>query len=189
MIVSVEDPGKFEDFRYNLQLVAPGKSDGKKTVSRGFIRLEVNAFTGASTLEGVATDDILSIHTSLSVVNTSTTGREIVWMLPEALKAAPLVDSCDGTWMVILDGHADYDERFDRMFWEEHVQDSILTGDVKRVPELGFVLNPDRFAKLGLLRPRGKPFAFSHVEWADRSILRWSADAVSGVYTYGRLES
>lgn len=191
MILTFKDLQEFEDWRYNLLLVAPGKGEAKKTVSQGFIRINVwEKFSADNPIaEGTATDDILSISSALNLVGVAAEVDEgkTLWVSPQNFKALEPLEDCRGEFSVEIENDPAFDERFDERFWDEHVLDSIM-GLAKLQPEISFSLNPDRFGKLGLLRPRGLPFSFDHVEWADRSILRWqqSGRDTSGVYTYGR---
>lgn len=189
MILTFKDSQTFEDWRYNLILVAPSKGEAKKTVSQGFIRLELyNEFDVYPPLiGGMATDDILSISTSLHLLGVAESNDEgkVLWISPQNFKALEPIEDCRGEFSVEIENDPAFDARFDKIFWMEHVEDSI-NGVAKRQAEMSFVLNPDRFGKLGLLRPRGLPFHFEHVEWADRDILRWSGGNAFGIYTYGK---
>lgn len=190
MILTFKDSQTFEDWRYNLILVAPTKGEAKKTVSQGFIRLELyNEFDVYPPLiGGMATDDILSISTSLHLLGVAESNDEgkVLWISPQNFKALEPIEDCRGEFSVEIENDPAFDARFDKIFWMEHVEDSI-NGVAKLQPEISFVLNPDRFGKLGLLRPRGLPFHFQHVEWADRDILRWGGGNAFGIYTYGKL--
>jgi hypothetical protein len=186
MILTFKDLQAFEDWRYNLLLVAPTKGEAKKTVSQGFIRLQLWHDELYPLVQGYATDDILSIQTSLALTEiTAGIGEgKNLWISPQNFKAAEPFEDCNGDFSVEIENDPAFDARFDERFWDEHVEDSI-NGVAKFQAEIGFTLNPDRFGKLGLLRPRGYPFSFEHVEWADRSILRWSGHSGFGIYTYG----
>lgn len=191
MILTFKDSQTFEDWRYNLILVAPTKGEAKKTVSQGFIRLELfNDLEDVypPLIGGMATDDILSISTSVQLVRrVGETDRKTFWISPQNFKALEPIEDCRGEFSVEIENDPAFDERFDKLFWEDHVEDSI-NGVAKRQAEMSFVLNPDRFGKLGLLRPRGLPFHFQHVEWADRDILRWQGGNTAGIYTYGKAQ-
>lgn len=186
MRFSFNDAKKFDDWRYNLILVAPGKGEAKKTVSQGFIRLELSAYRASSSgfiymLEGTATDDILSINSSMAVT-TEHTERESIWVTPQHLKSLEVKHQ-----EVELENDPAYTQEFDKIFWEEHVLDSIF-GQSRATKEEYITLNPDRFGKMGLLRPRGLPFEYQFVEWADQNIIRWFQGDTDtrGVYTYGK---
>jgi len=187
MILTFKSLQAFEDWRYNLLLVAPTRGEAKKTVSQGFIRFQLWYDDLYPMIVGFATDDILSISTSLDVIHiTNSFGEsEYLWISPQNFKALEPIEDCRGEFSVEIENDPAFDERFDKLFWEDHVEDSI-NGLAKRQAEMSFVLNPDRFGKLGLLRPRGLPFHFQHVEWADRDILRWSGGNAFGIYTYGK---
>ena len=165
----LKDSEAFDDWRYNLVLVAPGKGEAKKTVSRGFIRLSpVPGF-----LKGTATDDILSVDAYLRVDDS---GFDLpVWVTTEGLKNAILLEDT-----VTLEVSPEFDEKFDELFWEQHVLDSIYMG----TPELhGFLsLSPDRLRKFSLLKPQGQPIKWGFFEWADRSIIQWALGDLRGVY-------
>jgi len=181
---------KFEDWRYNLLLVAPGKGEAKKTVSQGIIRLELFRYPATGrpvfTLDGSATDDILSIYSAIGGSSSDIVERTAIWVRPETLKTLEVTQEGFEEFSIDVTNDSSFSEEFDKIFWEEHVLDSIM-GNAKGQSEMFFQLNPDRFGKLGLLRPRGIPFDFEHVEWADRSILRWyQGDKSRGVYTYGQ---
>lgn len=190
MILTFKDSQTFEDWRYNLLLVAPSKGEAKKTVSQGFIRL--NAWYKFDTypfaiVDGMATDDILSISTSIQLEGVAEANGEskVLWISPQNFKALEPIEDCRGEFSVEIENDPAFDARFDKLFWQDHVEESI-NGVAKRQAEMSFILNPDRFGKLGLLRPRGVPFQFDHVEWADRDILRWSGGDAFGIYTYGK---
>lgn len=188
MILTFKDLQSFEDWRYNLLLVAPTKGEAKKTVSQGFIRLQVfdELDVYAPLINGMATDDILSIFTSITLFRgVRESEGKVLWISPQNFKALEPIEDCRGEFSVEIENDPAFDTRFDKIFWMEHVEDSI-NGSAKRQAEMSFVLNPDRFGKLGLLRPRGLPFNFQHVEWADRDILRWSGGNACGIYTYGK---
>lgn len=173
---------QFENWRYNLLLVAPGKGEAKKTVSRGFIRLELwNVVSqdtiGGSLLQGAATDDILSISTELPCGGKS----EVIWVRADTLKNV-MPGYFTDMWMVTLKNDPEFDAKFDKIFWEDHVLDSI-SGEVVSRPTVWFEVNPDRFRKFSLLRPNTK-ITFDFVEWADRDIIRWYHN-LDGIDTRG----
>lgn len=187
MILTFKDLQDFEDWRYNLLLVAPTKGEAKKTVSQGFIRLQAWYDEHYPSVVGMATDDILSIFSRLDLVGVAAEvgdGKSF-WISPQNFKALEPIENRGGEFSVEIENDPAFDARFDELFWDQHVEYSI-NGVAKVQPEISFSLNPDRFGKLGLLRPRGYPFTFEHVEWADRSILRWEGHSGFGVYTYGK---
>ena len=159
MILTFKDSQTFEDWRYNLILVAPTKGEAKKTVSQGFIRLELfNDLEDVypPLIGGMATDDILSISTAIQLFRpVGETEGKILWISPQNFKALEPIEDCRGEFSVEIENDPAFDQRFDKLFWVDHVEDSI-NGSVKRQAEMSFVLNPDRFGKLGLLRQIGR---------------------------------
>lgn len=200
MILTLSDPKLWEEFVYNLTLVAPGKGEAKKTVSKGFIRIELSPFyKGLGPFAtGVATDDILSIFTECPIVDypgESEGEFHHLWSTVEALKAATPTPTTLGNsdalgYSVNLECSPDYDAKFDRLFWVDHVLDSISgeweavqSGDQYANKAWSSVrISPDRLRKFSLLKPQGQPILWEFGEWADRDIIRWSYEHMEGVY-------
>lgn len=165
------DAEEWNRFVYNLTLVAPGKGEAKKTVSRGFIRLS----NFSTSLIGMATDDILSVITSIEVDNYQ--GPPETWVTVDALKSAGELEG-----ILHLEISPDFDEKFDQLFWADHVYESIA-GSATEIFSNGLSISPDRLRKFSLLKPQGNPIRWELVEWADRDIIRWSlGDNLRGVY-------
>src|SRR5678809_943133 len=122
------DAEEWNQFVYNLTLVAPGKGETKKTVSRGFIRLHLfDNCDGSGELSGMATDDILSVATSVTI-DGPTTGSfsPALWVTVDSLRAA--LGSYGGDYFsgkVTLEISPEFDEKFDKLFWQDHVYQSI----------------------------------------------------------------
>jgi len=194
----------YEEFVYNLTLIAPGKGDAKKSVSKGLIRLGFAPFyKGVGPhLNGMATDDILSVFTETPIYSFDGEPTNEIpggtfqphWVTVEALKAAtPTLTTLrflegDPLYEVTLDTSPDFDAKFDRLFWVEHTRDSIMgewepTGGRLRTHGWNSVkISPDRLRKFSLLKPQGQPILWEFGEWADRDIIRWTYDSMSGVY-------
>lgn len=175
------DAEQWNTFVYNLTLVAPGKGEAKKTVSRGFIRLYMyDNCDGTGELIGMATDDILSVITQVTIGGPTTGSfQPALWVTVDALKSAGELEG-----VLHLEVSEDFDEKFDKLFWAEHVYESIA-GAVARNPDRwsGVSISPDRLRKFSLLKPQGNPIHWEFVEWADRSIIRWRlGDNLRGVY-------
>ncbi len=187
------NPLEFEQWRYNLLLVAPSKGEAKKTVSKGDIYFEgstITKFGGATLtyLTGVATDDILSVRAELPIECFTDDLFQPSTSTVEALKAVEgtPVEGEPALWAYVLEGSPDYDENFGRKFWEEHVLDSIC-GPWETVAGYGhwhkLKISPDRLRKFSLLKPQGQPIFWEFGEWADRDIIRWSyGENLDGVY-------
>jgi len=192
----------YEEFVYNLTLVAPGKGDAKKSVSKGLIRLGFAPFyKGVGPhLNGMATDDILSVFTETPLYSFEGEPTNEIpggtfqphWVTVEGLRAAtptPIQGLNFGAapvYRVTLDTSPDFDAKFDRLFWVEHTLDSI-SGYWDRPSRLGddwdqIKISPDRLRKFSLLKPQGHPILWEFGEWADRDIIRWTYDSMSGVY-------
>ena len=72
MLVRFENEETFNNWRYNLCLVAPTKGEAKKTATLGLIRIQAGDWSCAEhpnvyTLEGAAMDDYLSISEEVFV--------------------------------------------------------------------------------------------------------------------------
>lgn len=172
---------EFEEWRYNLLLINPGKGEAKKTVGQGFIR--VDGVPGH--LDGYATDDILSVAASLDATPVQDHNFRPTWWTAEALKSAevyPVLPNEAERVHVKVQDSLDFDAKFDRLFWVEHVLSSIV-GDSDPVSQYHITISPDRLRKMSLLKPQGHPMWWNHVEWADRDLIRWYyRQNLKGVY-------
>jgi hypothetical protein len=168
-------------FIKNLTLVAPNKGEAKKSVSGGRVRLEFQVVGSNLRVAGLATDDHISI--SSSIVLTIPEARAV---LDNDLLRRVMDDDIYGEYPSDalkeprLGAPGPPDKEFDRLFWREHVWSSIFS-DAPSVRPEGFAFNPERLRKLALLEPR-EEMSFHFVDWADRSIIRWTAPLHAGVY-------
>jgi len=178
----VADHEDFEQWRYNLLLVNPGKGEAKKTVGGGVIRISV---VTSYYLMGLASDDILSVAAGLPLGDPEDTELEPSWWTAEDLKrveGTPIEGRGNCRLYQLSDPTPEYSEEFDRIFWKEHVWESIF-GDALGAYKWGLGLSPDRLRKFSLLKPTGLPIEWDFCEWADRDIIRWSyGEHTKGVY-------
>lgn len=165
------DARELYNFFYNLELVAPGKGEAKKTVSSGKIFLESDDFM----VHGVATDDILSVYGRVFLNDGSENIGQYTTDTIKAVRNTIMKDA--GIVTVELPDDDNLDEEFIDLFWRGHVLDSIVDAGTTAAQPLmlpGVNLSPDKLRKFSLLEPRGEhPVRFEFVEWADRDIIRW----------------
>lgn len=186
----IQDPKEFDEWKYNLLLIAPGKAESKKTVSRGFIRVDA-LWTGIQwALTGMATDDILSISAEiLGVIDDNIPLQEInpFWIKPETLKAVtPTLMKGTGFYLVDFPEDEAFDGKHDQRFWLDHVEASINEPYQQTVSaSITWIdLSPDRLRKFSLLKPQGFPMTWEFVIWQSREIIRWSYSAGGCVGIY-----
>lgn len=159
-----------KSFLYNLELFSPNKGEAKKTNGRGDVYLRSISKLDGQYLFGLATDD----HYSLSGYIPLDVGvNATIFSSAEELKT--LRGGLDSSEFSTIEftGRAADDDSFAEVFWEGHVTDCVQ-GDASRVALNSFSLNPERLRKLSLLEPRGYPLHQDFVEWADRTIIRFT---------------
>ena len=177
----------FEDWRYNLLLIAPTKGEAKKTVSRGYVRVEVEnhsrMYDGFWSITGYATDDILSVSTEFLGEPEGDEESRRFWVSTEDLKKVEPSHISENVYTFELPEAEVYDTKFDQLFWHDHVRSSIYDV-VPPVTATWLTLSPDRLRKFSLLKPQGHKLYFDFVEWSDRDVIRWSYDdgTTEGVY-------
>jgi hypothetical protein len=166
------------DFFYNLELVAPGKVEAKKTVSKGFVYLEYHG----RTLIGVATDDFISIYGVVEIDEIDDFGC-LLSTTDDLKRLRGTLDK--GSEFSTLDlPETEVDEHLLDFFSVYHIDMICLPAFELR--RWGAWVSPDRLRKFSLLEPRGRyPLKLAHTEYADRDIFRWQyGPNYRGVYAH-----
>lgn len=164
------DARELHDLFYNLELVAPGKGEAKKTVSLGKIFLDIDSFA----IHGLATDDIISIYGNVMIQESPASEMSYGFIEPSMLRDYRIqLGKAKGVQTIDLPLEPE-DEEFMELFWHGHVLESIH-GEAGAVVRSQVLLSPDKLRKFSLLEPRGEyPVKYDFVEWADRDIVRWT---------------